>query len=81
MHKFLSIICLAGLMSLPHVKEVFAHDDVNDVDAKTCVKQVQEYWSAFSRLDAAAELRCIVPKESMQQILMEVFTSCQDHDG
>ena len=54
MHKYLSIFCLAALMSLPHVKEVFAHDDVNDVDAKTCVKQVQDYWSAFSRLDAAA---------------------------
>ena len=54
MHKFFRITCLAALMSLPHVKEVFAHDDANDVDAKTCVKQVQNYWSAFSTLDATA---------------------------
>lgn len=54
MHKFARIICLAALISLPQVKEVFASDDLNDVDAKTCVLQVQKYWQAYSRQDAAA---------------------------
>lgn len=54
MHKFARIICLAASISLPHVKEVFASDDLNDGDAKACVLQVQKYWAAYSRQDAAA---------------------------
>jgi hypothetical protein len=54
MHKFVSLSCLAMLLLLSHANDLSAHEDASNTDGKTCVKQVQDYWAAFSRLDADA---------------------------
>ena len=56
MYKFVSISCLAALFVLSHVNNLPAHENASNTDANTCVKHVQDYWAAFSRMDADAAI-------------------------
>ena len=56
MYKFVSISCLAASFVLSHVNNLPAHENTSNTDANTCVKHVQDYWAAFSRMDADAAI-------------------------
>ncbi len=56
MYKFVSISCLAALFVLSHVNNLPAQENTSNTDANTCVKHVQDYWAAFSRMDADAAI-------------------------
>ena len=62
MNKFMRVSWLAALLILLNVSELRAQEDSSNPDGNVCIKQVQDYWAAFSRLDADAAVAMHSPK-------------------
>ncbi len=62
MNKLLGLVCAAGLLFLSSGAETLAQENSADRAGKACIKQVQDYWKAFSRQDAEAAIAMHSPK-------------------
>lgn len=62
MNKFMCVSWLAALLILLNASELRAQEDLSNKNGNACIKQVQDYWAAFSRQDADAAVAMHSPK-------------------
>ena len=62
MNKFICVTWLAAFLVLLNVSELRAQEDSSKAGGNVCIKQVQDYWAAFSRMDADAAVAMHSPK-------------------
>ena len=62
MNRFIRVSCAVTFLVLWNVSELRAQEDSSNADGNVCIKQVQDYWAAFSRMDADAAVAMLSPK-------------------